>query len=87
MKVVISGYIGKKITGIGRNLICLLDNASSDTEYIIYTNYDMKDDLVFKNPHVTVKTYNVSKTDSLRNLLGITFIFLEIVKKEKTPKC
>lgn len=24
MKIVVSGYVGKKITGIGRNLICLL---------------------------------------------------------------
>ena len=36
MKVVISGYIGKKVTGIGRNLISLLDNSVSNIEYIIY---------------------------------------------------
>lgn len=86
MKVVISGYVGKKITGIGRNLICLLDHTSSDTEYVIYANYDMKDELAFKNPHVTVKTYNVSKTDSLKNLLWTTFIFPEVVRKEKADK-
>ena len=39
MKIVISGYIGKKITGIGRNLICLLNNTTQDHEYIIYTIY------------------------------------------------
>ena len=83
MKVVISGYIGKKITGIGRNLICLLDNASSDNEYVIYTNEDMKDEFKFKNPHVTVKTYPVTKKSSVKNLLWTTFKFPGVVKKEK----
>lgn len=83
MKVVISGYIGKKITGIGRNLICLLDNASSANEYIIYTNEDMKEEFKFTNPNVTVKTYSVSKQSSIKNLLWTTFKFPSVVKKEK----
>lgn len=86
MKVVISGYIGKKITGIGRNLICLLDNATSDNEYIIYTNEDMKDNLKFQNPHVIVKTYSISKMSSVKNLLWTTFIFPSIVRKENADR-
>lgn len=86
MKIVISGYVGKKITGIGRNLICLLDNSKSDNEYIIYTNRDMKDDLKFSNPNVCVKTYNVSKNDSLKNLLWTTFVFPFKVAKEKADR-
>ena len=86
MKVVISGYIGKKITGIGRNLICLLDNASSDNEYVIYTNEDMKDEFMFTNPHVTVKTYPVTKMSSMKNLLWTTFMFPGVVKREKADK-
>lgn len=86
MKIVVSGYIGKKITGIGRNLMCLLDNVSSDNKYIIYTNEDMKDDFKFNNPNVTVKTYKVSKTDSLGNLLWTTFVFPFVVLKEKADK-
>ena len=82
MKIVVSGYIGKKITGIGRNLICLLDNASSDNEYVIYTNEDMRDDFKFSNPRVTVKTYPISKMSSMKNLLWTTFKFPGIVKKE-----
>ena len=62
MKIVVSGYVGKKITGIGRNLMCLLDNVSDDNKYIIYTNEDIKNDFIFNNPNVTVKTYKVSKT-------------------------
>lgn len=86
MKVVISGYIGKKITGIGRNLICLLDNAPSDNEYVIYTNEDMKDEFKFTNPHVTVKTYPVTKMSSMKNLLWTTFKFPGVVKKEKADR-
>lgn len=86
MKVVISGYIGKKITGIGRNLISLIDNSSSDIEYVIYTNYDMTNDLIFKNENVIVKPYNVSKMSSMKNLFWTTFIFPFKVLGEKADK-
>jgi len=86
MKIVISGYVGKKITGIGRNLICLLEHSKSDNEYVVYTNEDMKDDLCFKNPNVIVKTYKISKNSSLWNLLWTTFVFPFIVLKEKAEK-
>lgn len=75
MKIVISGYVGKKITGIGRNLISLLNFSKSDNQYVIYTNYDMKDSMKFSNPNVTVKTYKVSKDQSMKNLLWTTFVF------------
>lgn len=83
MKVVISGYIGKKITGIGRNLICLLDNDSSNNQYIIYTNQDMAADFNFKNQNVIIKTYPISKLDSFKNLLWTTFVFPFMALKEK----
>ncbi len=86
MKIIVSGYVGKKITGIGRNLMCLLDNASSDNKYIIYTNEDMKDSFKFDNPNVMIKTYKVSKTNSLGNLLWTTFVFPFMVLKEKADK-
>ena len=86
MKVVISGYIGKKITGIGRNLVCLLDNVKDNNEYVVYTNYDMRDDLKFSNPNVIVKSYNISKDSSMKNLLWTTFVFPFKVLKEKADK-
>ena len=72
-----------KITGIGRNLISLLDHADSQNRYVVYTNYDMKDALEFSNPNVQVKTYNVSKNSSMKNLLWTTFCFPFAVRKEK----
>lgn len=86
MKIVVSGYIGKKITGIGRNLICLLDNSNNNIQYVIYTNKDMKDELVFKNPNITVKTYKISKNNSMGNLLWTTFIFPIVVLREKADR-
>lgn len=75
MKVVISGYVGKKITGIGRNLESLLEHSDSAVKYIVYANKDIKDDFAFHNPNVTVKTYAISRDDSLKNLLWTTFVF------------
>lgn len=75
MKIVISGYVGKKITGIGRNLISLLNEAKTEDQYVIFVNKDMVKDFKFTNPNVQVKTYNVSKMSSMKNLLWTTFIF------------
>lgn len=83
MKIVVSGYVGKKITGIGRNLISLLESSSSDNKYVIYTNKDMLDAFKFKNTNVTVKSYNVSKNSSMKNLLWTTFVFPFKALKEK----
>ena len=86
MRVVISGYVGKKITGIGRNLVCLLDNSSSQIHYVLYTNIDMKDDFHFKNQNVEIKTYKVSKNSSMKNLLWTTFVFPFVTLKEKADR-
>jgi len=86
MKIVISGYVGRKITGIGRTLVNLLNASQSGNQYIVYTNFDMKDDMVFTNPNITVKTYNISKLSSLKNLIWTTFVFPFIVIKENADR-
>ncbi|EEQ59546.1 glycosyltransferase, group 1 family protein [Clostridiales bacterium 1_7_47FAA] len=86
MRVAISGYVGKKITGIGRNLISLLDNATGGTEFVLYVNEDMKGEFEFKNPNVKVKTYSVSKNSSMGNLLWTTFVFPFMVLKAKANR-
>ncbi|MCK9181278.1 MAG: glycosyltransferase family 4 protein [Fibrobacteraceae bacterium] len=85
MKIVVSGYVGKKITGIGRNLISLL-NAVDDNQYIVYVNKDMKDDFIFSNANITVRTYPVSKNSSLKNLLWTSFIFPFMALKERANR-
>lgn len=86
MKIVISGYVGKKITGIGRNLISLLNNATGGNSFVIYINEDMLQDFIFTNQNVTVKTYKVSKNSSMGNLLWTTFVFPFVVLKEKADR-
>lgn len=81
MKVVISGYVGKKITGIGRNLLSLLEY-SNNIDFVVYINYDMEDDFKLNNNRVIFKKYNVSKNSSMKNLLWTTFVFPKMVKKE-----
>lgn len=82
MKVVVSGYVGKKITGIGRNLLSLLENVSEEHHYIVYINEDMRDDFNLDKPNVEFKTYKVSKNSSLGNLLWTSFVFPFKAKKE-----
>lgn len=86
MKIVVSGYVGKKITGIGRNLMCLLDFSQGDNKYVIYTNYDMEKEFQFNNPNIEVKTYGVSKNSSMGNLLWTTFVFPFKALRENADK-
>ena len=76
MKAVVSGYVGKKITGIGRNLISLLSHASGENDYVLYVNEDMLEDFeCLKEKGVTLVPYGVSKESSFGNLLWTTFVF------------
>lgn len=83
MKVVISGYVGKKITGIGRNIISLVDNCLDNIDFVFYVPFDSYDDFSFKNTRVIVKKYKVTKNSSLKNLMWTTFCFPKMVKKER----
>lgn len=84
MKVIVSGYVGKKVTGIGRSLINWLNRIQRpDIYFIVYTNSDMVNDLRFSNPHITVKTYHVSRENSIGNLLWTSFILPIMAIKER----
>lgn len=77
-RIIISGYVGKKITGIGRNIISIIENnKSKDFLFIVYINKDMVE--AFSSlkglENVKLKTYNISKMSSIGNLLWTTFIF------------
>lgn len=87
MKVLINGYVGKKITGIGRTLIETVKHMAiidQDTKFIIYINYDNEDFFKINFPkNVQIKKYNVTKMSSLKNLLFNTFVFPFLSIKEK----
>lgn len=84
MRVIVSGYVGRRITGIGRSLINWLCRIRrDDIQFVVYTNKDMEKDLVFDNPNVTVKTYGISRENSIGNLLWTTFVLPIMAVKEK----
>lgn len=83
MRIIISGYIGKKVTGIGRNIISLIEKSDFNDEFIIYTNYDIINEFNIVKDNVLIKTYNISKYKSLQNLLWTTFIFPFIAIHER----
>jgi len=89
MKVIVSGYLGKKITGIGRTFIeTFLEVATQypEVQIVIYTNIDNKQLMGCKLnnfSNVNIKTYKVSKACSIKNLLWHQIVFPFMVLKEK----
>lgn len=86
MRIIVSGYVGKKITGIGRSLIELLDHTDDSNDYIVYVNHDLKSAFQFHNSRIQVKSYSVSKNSSLGNLLWVTFVFPLKAKSEHADR-
>ncbi len=86
MKVLVNGYIGRNKTGIGRTLIETLDRVARlnpNHEYIIYTNFDNQDLVAHAFPNnILVKTYPISKSSPIKNLLFNVFVFPFISLKE-----
>lgn len=87
MIVGISGYVGNKLTGIGRVLIEILKRIAPINEndkYILFKNYDFHeyDELAnFKN--ITLVDINVSKNSPLKNILWHQWQFQMLQRKYK----
>lgn len=87
MIVGISGYVGNKLTGIGRVLIEILKRIAPINEndkYILFKNYDFHeyDELAnFKN--ITLVDINVSKNSPLKNILWHQWKFQMLQRKYK----
>lgn len=83
MKIVINGYIGKKITGIGRNLIEIIKRINHDkNEIILYTNYDNYELIKLEFANLRIEKINVSKTSRLKNIFYNFFVFPFYTLKE-----
>jgi glycosyltransferase involved in cell wall biosynthesis len=87
MIVGISGYVGNKLTGIGRVLIEILKRIApinKNDKYILFKNYDFHeyDELAnFKN--ITLVDINVSKNSPLKNILWHQWQFQMLQRKYK----
>ncbi|HDY68934.1 MAG TPA: glycosyltransferase family 1 protein [Candidatus Scalindua sp.] len=78
MRVVISGYVGKKKTGVGRTLENILFNfpLKKNDEIYLYCNYDFQDFDLKKIPlQIIVHRYKVSKNSPILNLLWHQIIY------------
>jgi glycosyltransferase involved in cell wall biosynthesis len=86
MNIVVNGYIGKKLTGVGKTLLQLLlhtKKADDNLKFVVYTNFDNYEFInQLKDAAITVKTFKISKNNAIGNLLYnlIVFPFITNVK-------
>lgn len=87
MRVGISGYVGNKLTGIGRVLIEVLKELApmnSNDEYILFKNFDFEDyDVLKVYPNIKLVDIKVSKNKSLKNIVWHQWEFQKQLKKYK----
>ena len=85
MVIGISGYVGNRLTGIGRVLISVIKELSiqyPEDEYIIFKNYDFKEyDMFMKTKNVRLVDVPYSKESGLKNLLWHQWVFQKLIKK------
>lgn len=85
MRLAISGYVGTKLTGIGRVLIEVLNEMAPmnrNDDYILFKNFDFNDyDVLKKHSNIKIVNINVSKNSSLKNILWHQWNFQKLQKK------
>lgn len=85
MKVAISGYVGNKLTGIGRVLINVLQELAiqyPEDIYYVFKNYDFKDyDSLSIYNNIKLIDVHVSKESGFRNILWHQYLFQKLIKK------
>ena len=85
MIVGISGYVGDRLTGIGRVLISVVQQLAkqySDDTYIIFRNYDFMDyDCLKCFPNVRLVDVPYTKESTSKNILWHQWLFQKLLKK------
>lgn len=87
MRVGISGYVGNKLTGIGRVLINVLIELAkqypNDT-YILFRNYDFLEyDCLKEFSNIQIVDVPYTKESTLKNILWHQWLFQKLVKQYK----
>lgn len=87
MRVGISGYVGNKLTGIGRVLICTIQELAMqnpNSTYIIFRNFDFLDyDSLSLFPNVEIVDVPYTKESVMKNILWHQWTFQKLLKKYK----
>jgi len=85
MRIGISGYVGNCLTGIGRVLICVIQELAkknSDDMYIIFHNYDFKDyDFLNYFPNIKLIKIPCTKESGIKNILWHQWAFQKLLKQ------
>jgi glycosyltransferase involved in cell wall biosynthesis len=87
MKIGISGYVGNKLTGIGRvleNILINLAKTCPNDEFYLFVNYDFIEFIDKQWPtNVIVFKINISKDSSIGNIIWHQLMFQFSLKKYK----
>ena len=78
MNILINGYVGPQLTGIGNVLIHTVNAISKETpsaQLIIVTNYDNAELIEKLDANILVRSIPISRNNTFLNLLFNIFIF------------
>jgi len=85
MIVGISGYVGNRLTGIGRVLISVVDHLASmypQDKYIIFHNHDFTDyECLRSHSNVCLVAVPYTKESGLKNIFWHQWLFQKLLKK------
>lgn len=85
MVVGISGYVGNCLTGIGRVLICVLQELAiqhPEDKYIIFHNFDFKDyDCLKIHPNIQLVDVPYTKESGIKNVFWHQWLFQKLLKQ------
>lgn len=87
MIIGISGYVGNRLTGIGRVLIAVIDELAKqhpEDKYILFRNFDFKEYNCLKQyPNIELVDVPYTKESTVKNILWHQWLFQKLLKKYK----
>lgn len=87
MIVGISGYVGNRLTGIGRVLINVLSELAKlypEDKYVLFRNFDFKEyDCLAKYQNIEIVDVPYTKESGLKNILWHQWLFQKLLKEYK----
>ena len=87
MIVGISGYVGNRLTGIGRVLINILSELAKqypNDKYVLFRNFDFKEyDCLAQYPNIEIVDVPCTKESGLKNILWHQWLFQRLLKEYK----
>lgn len=87
MRIGISGYVGNRLTGIGRVLINVLDELAKqhpEDEFILFRNFDFKDyDCLAHYSNILLVDVPYTKESTGKNILWHQWLFQKLLKQYK----